>query len=111
MLIMNTYAPGTPTSATIGGYTMTGFDVTNSIGGSASSVASPISGALNFVDINNDSLALTRRLADDVSWWNKADIFIFTDKQKATQSSDFFCAPNKSDRALKHLLRIHVNCY
>lgn len=68
-LILNTYASGTATPSTIGGYTMTDFAVDNGMGGSTINIMSPISGSLNFLDQNNNALALTRRLADDVNWW------------------------------------------
>lgn len=80
-LILSNYASGVATPTTIGGYAMTDFAVTNGIGGSTTAVASPISGSLNFVDIGNNPLPLTRDLADSVSWWNNgesSDYDVFT---------------------------------
>jgi len=68
-LILDAYASGTATPATIGGYAMTDFAVNNDMGGSTTNIMSPINGSLNFLDQNNNALAMTRRLADDVSWW------------------------------------------
>lgn len=87
-LILNPYASGTATPTTIGGYAMTDFAVTNGVGGSTTSVASPISGSLNFIDDGGDPLALTRRLDSDVNWWvngegNPYDIFT-TDQHLVT---------------------------
>lgn len=81
LLVRNNYATGSATPTTIGGYAMTDFAVTNGAGGSTSTVASPTSGSLSFVDASNDSLSLTRNLADNVSWWNNgesSDYDIFT---------------------------------
>jgi len=80
-LILDVYASGTSTPTTIGGYAMTDFAVTNGVGGGTTSVMSPISGSLNFLDENNDPLVMSRRLADDVSWWGNgetSDYDIFT---------------------------------
>ncbi|MCF6336938.1 MAG: PEP-CTERM sorting domain-containing protein [Gammaproteobacteria bacterium] len=73
-LILDTYASGTATPTTIGGYAMTDFSVTNGMGGSTTNVMSPISGSLNFLDQNDSPLAMSRRLADDVSWWNNGEV-------------------------------------
>ena len=86
-LILESYGSGTATPTTIGGYAMTDFAVTNgtAIGDSTSNVASPISGSLEFVDINGDSMQLTRNLADNVSWWNNgesSDYDIFTTSER-----------------------------
>ncbi|NOX93033.1 MAG: hypothetical protein GXP18_11475, partial [Gammaproteobacteria bacterium] len=72
-LILDAYASGTATPTTIGGYAMTDFAVTNGMGGSTASVMSPISGSLSFLDENSTALPLSRRLADDVSWWNNGE--------------------------------------
>ncbi len=72
-LILDSYASGTATPTTIGGYAMTDFAVTNGIGGSTTNVMSPISGSLNFLDQNNSPLGMSRRLADDVNWWNNGE--------------------------------------
>ncbi len=72
-LILDSYASGTATPTTIGGYAMTDFAVTNGMGGSTTNVMSPISGSLNFLDQNNNPLGMSRRLADDVSWWNNGE--------------------------------------
>jgi len=72
-LILDSYASGTATPTTIGGYAMTDFAVTNGMGGSTTNVMSPISGSLNFLDQNNNPLGMSRRLADDVNWWNNGE--------------------------------------
>ncbi len=72
-LILESYASGTVTSSTIGGYAMTDFAITNGVGGGTTNVLSPISGSLNFLDQNNNSLSMSRRLANDVSWWNNGE--------------------------------------
>jgi len=72
-LILDSYASGTATPTTIGGYAMTDFAVTNGMGGSTTNVISPISGSLNFLDQNNSPLGMSRRLADDVNWWNNGE--------------------------------------
>ncbi len=72
-LIFDSYASGTATPTIIGGYAMTDFSVTNGMGGSTTNVMSPISGSLNFLDQNNSPLAMSRRLADDVNWWNNGE--------------------------------------
>jgi len=79
-LILDSYASGTATPTTIGGYAMTDFAVNNGMGGSTTNVISPISGSLNFLDQNSNALTLTRRLADDTNWWingeaNNYDIY------------------------------------
>jgi len=73
VLILDTHASGTATPATIGGYAMTDFAITNGMGGSTTNVMSPISGSLNFLDQNSNPLGMTRRLADDVTWWNNGE--------------------------------------
>lgn len=85
-LILESYASGTATPTTIGGYGMTDFAISNTgnIGSTTTSVASPISGSLYFLDDSSDPLALTRNLADNVSWWNNGesnDYDIFTTDQ------------------------------
>ncbi len=72
-LILDTYTSGSATPTTIGGYVMTDFAITNGMGGSTTNIMSPISGSLSFLDQNNSPLAMTRRLADDVSWWNNGE--------------------------------------
>ncbi|MCF6254908.1 MAG: PEP-CTERM sorting domain-containing protein [Gammaproteobacteria bacterium] len=72
-LILDTYASGSATPTTIGGYAMTDFAITNGMGGSTTNVMSPISGSLSFLDQNNSPLAMSRRLADDVNWWNNGE--------------------------------------
>ncbi len=80
-LILEEYASGTATPTTVGGYAMTDFAVTNGVGGTTSSTASPISGTLNFVDKNDNPVMMTRSLADSTSWWingETSDYDIFT---------------------------------
>ena len=85
-LILDSYASGSATPNTVGGYAMTDFAVTNggNIGSGTTTVASPINGSLNFLDADNDPMALTRNLADNVNWWNNGeagDYDIFTTDQ------------------------------
>ncbi len=72
-LILDTYASGTATPTTIAAYTMTDFAITNDAVGIAgtrtTSLASPLSGTVNFVDKDNNPLALGRHLANDTGWW------------------------------------------
>lgn len=80
-LILETYASGLETPDTIGGYNMVDFAVTNNVGGTTTSVSSPISGTLQFVNQANNALALNRGLANSTSWWNNGesnDVDIFT---------------------------------
>ncbi len=72
-LILAPYASGTATPTTIGDYNMTDFAVTNGAGGRTTNVMSPISGSLNFRDADGNALSLTRRLANDVSWWGNGE--------------------------------------
>ena len=87
-LILDTYTSGTATPTTIGAYAMTDFAVTNGGAGidgtTTTSAASPISGAVNFVDKDNNPLALSRHLADGTGWWingEAGDYDIFTTGQ------------------------------
>lgn len=74
-LMLATYDSGVATPTTIAGYAMTDFTVTNTgnIGSTTTTTGSLISGSLNFVDASNNALALTRNLADNVSWWNNGE--------------------------------------
>jgi len=80
-LILDQYDSDTPTPETIGGYTMTDFDVVNdSLSGVTSTVESPFGGLLTFTDKNGAVLDLSRGLADSTDWWvngesNDYDIF------------------------------------
>lgn len=80
-LILEQYSSGTATPTSIGGYTMTDIDISNATAGTPlSSMASPISGTLEFQKKDGTSLGMTHRLADSTSWWvngesNDYDIF------------------------------------
>jgi len=87
-LILDTYTSGAATPTTMGGYAMTDFAVTNGgpgiDGTTTTRVASPVSGSLDFVDKDNNPLALSRHLANGTSWWNNGesgDYDIFTTGQ------------------------------
>ncbi len=75
------YASGTATPTTLGGFAMTDFDITNGVGGTTTSIGSPISGTLSFIDRYGASVTMGRRLAsNNTSWWqngeaNDYDIF------------------------------------
>ena len=81
-LILEQYASGTPTPETIGGYTMTDFDVVNdSTVGNTSTVATPFGDSLTFTDDHAAVLDLSRGLADSTTWWvngESSDYDIFT---------------------------------
>jgi len=81
-LILDQYGSGTPTPETIGGYTMTDFDIVNdSLSGVTSTVESPFGDLLTFTDENGAVLDLSRGLADSTSWWvngESSDYDIFT---------------------------------
>jgi hypothetical protein len=82
LISLESYASGVSTPSVIGGYTMTDFAVTNAaLTGATSSLNSPISGSIEFQDRYNNSLDMTRRLADSTSWWQNGestDYDIFT---------------------------------
>ena len=77
-LILETYGSGVATPTSIGGYAMTDF---TALGGASltSSVASPVSGTVNFVDKNGNALLLNQGPVSDavdgnnVSWWNNGE--------------------------------------
>jgi len=71
-LILETYDSGAETPDTIGGYAMTDFAFINGTG-STSTVASPISGSVTFVDSHNNDLLLNENRANLVSWWNNGE--------------------------------------
>ena len=81
-LVLEQYASGTPTPGTIGGYTMTDFDVVNdTLSGDTSTVTSPFGDLLTFTDKNGVVIDLSRGLADSTSWWvngESSDYDIFT---------------------------------
>ena len=80
-LILETYDSGVATPSSIGGYTLTDFDVNHGSGGSTSTVVSPIGGELTFVDSSDTVLELNKNLADSTYWWNNGeydDYDIFT---------------------------------
>jgi|GEM_PF-5896846 len=81
-LVLEQYGSGTPTPGTIGGYSMTDFDVVNdTLSGDTSTVVSPLSGLLTFTDQGGAVVDLTRGLADATSWWvngESSDYDIFT---------------------------------
>lgn len=68
-LILEQYASGVETPTTLGGYAMTDFDVTNGANGTTTSISSPISGSLDFIDRDGDAVSMERRLANSESWW------------------------------------------
>lgn len=93
------YASGDATPTTIGGYEMTDFAVTNSNydivpdtnggRGTTTSIDSPLSGSLQFLQggtseefyLNGSAVGLERRLADSEGWWingEATDYDIFT---------------------------------
>ena len=71
--VLEEYASGTATSTTLGGYDMTDFGVTG-IGGTPTSISSPISGTVDFFDRNNNAEAMVRDTANNVSWWNNGEV-------------------------------------
>ncbi len=88
-LMLETYASGVATPASVGGFTMTDF---TPLPGSSvtSSISSPISGTLDFIDKNGDPLLLDQGPvssatdANNVSWWENGESFdydIFTTGQ------------------------------
>ena len=81
-LILETYSHGDSLPDTIGGYSMTNFDVMNdTLSGGTSTVNSPLGGKITFKRQNGKDLQMTRALADSTSWWNNsesADYDIFT---------------------------------
>jgi len=81
-LILEQYGSNTATPDTIGGYSMTDFDVFNdNQSGSTSTVTSPLNGALTLTGRNGDLLNMTRGLADSTNWWvngETSDYDIFT---------------------------------
>jgi hypothetical protein len=66
------YSSGTATPTTLGGYSMTDFGVTG-IGGTPTSIASPISGTADFVNRNNTPEPMVRTTANNVGWWNNGE--------------------------------------
>lgn len=80
-LVLESYASGTPTPTTIGGYAMQDFSFDYTIGAPAkNSVASPTSlgGNVSFINtIANTSTDLDHSSANNASssWWNNGEIF------------------------------------
>lgn len=72
-LVLETYGSSVATPETLGGYSLTDFAVTNTAGGVTSSVASPISGILQFENISGAALNMNRGLANDTSWWSNPE--------------------------------------
>lgn len=77
------YASGTATPTTIGGYAMTDFVFNDSlsIGDRTSSITSLTNGTISFVNAGNNATALGYNTANNVSWWNNGeatDYDIFT---------------------------------
>ena len=71
---LETYSTGTATPTSIGGYSMTDFASTGA-GGTTSSLASPISGSIEFKDRYGNAEPMVRSTADTVSWWNNGESF------------------------------------
>ena len=73
-LILEQYASGASTPTVIGGNSMTDFAL---IGGNAStqSIASPISGSIDFHDKNMNSLTMNHSTANNTSWWVNGESF------------------------------------
>lgn len=67
-LMLMEYDSGDSTPGTIGGYTMTDFDL---IGGTTStnSIAAPGGGTLNFFDKDDNSLVMAHSTANNTDWW------------------------------------------
>ena len=86
LLTLEEYASNTSTPDTIGGYTMTDFDMNNDVlTGKTSSLSSPINGTINFQDRDRNALDMTRSTADSTSWWNNGestDYDIFTTDER-----------------------------
>jgi PEP-CTERM motif len=78
-LILDTFASGTATPETLGGYAMTDFDlVSTGIGTQISTVNSPLGGSVGIEDENG---TVTLGLADANAWWvngEAGDYNIFT---------------------------------
>lgn len=72
--VLESYTSGTATPTTLGVYTMTDFGVTG-VGGTVSSLSSPITGGgiLGFVDRDGIATNMVRTTADSVSWWNNGE--------------------------------------
>ena len=70
--VLQSYASGAATPDPLGGYTMTDFGVTG-IGGTTSSITSPISGTLSFVNRYGSATSMLRTTADSTSWWKNGE--------------------------------------
>ena len=74
-LMLMEYDSGDPTPGTIGGYTMTDFDL---IGGTdpTNSIAAPGGGTLDFFDKYDNSLVMAHGTANNTSsWWINGELF------------------------------------
>ena len=66
--VLESYASGTATPTTVGGYAMTDFGLSG-ISGTTSSVFSPVSGSVNFVDRYGNTADMVVDQADSTAWW------------------------------------------
>ncbi len=70
--VLESYATGTPTPTTLGGYTMTDFAYTGG-SGTTTSILSPLGGSLSFIDRNGIAAPMVIDQANNVSWWNNGE--------------------------------------
>ena len=75
-LILDTYSTNTATPDNIGGFAMTDFSLISGTTALVSSVASPVSGVVNFVDSSGNELLL---LQDTLSAANSSNSSVYTD--------------------------------
>lgn len=71
--VLQTYNNGEATSPILGGYTMTDFAYTGITSGTTTSIFSPISGSLSFIDRGRNASDMVRSTADNTSWWNRGE--------------------------------------
>ena len=70
---LETYATGTATPTTLGGYAMTDFGSTGNTGEFVTSIDSPLVGTAEFVDRYSNPEPMLRQTADTTSWWNNGE--------------------------------------
>ncbi|VAW97144.1 hypothetical protein MNBD_GAMMA23-1282 [hydrothermal vent metagenome] len=72
--VLQTYTTGTATPTTLGGYDMTDFALTGA-SGTTTSILSPLSGSLSFINRYGNASPMVINQADSVSWWNNGEAF------------------------------------
>ena len=73
--VLETFDSGVETPDVLGGYFMKDFPATGTTTGTTSTLSSPISGSLEFIDRDGNPEEMVRSTADNTDWWVNSEDF------------------------------------